>query len=71
MLVLYSIKLTFIVLGAIGLYTLVRLVLYRPLHQTTEEMIQAVISANDGKISKEQAIKAIQEDYKKNPENYM
>ena len=42
-----------------------------PKLEITEEMIQAVISANDGKISKEQAIKAIQEDYKKNPENYM
>jgi ATP-binding cassette, subfamily B, bacterial CvaB/MchF/RaxB len=41
MMVLYSIKLTAVVLGAIALYTLVRLVLYRPLHQATEEMIQA------------------------------
>lgn len=40
MMALYSIKLTLVVLGAISLYTLVRLVLYRPLHQTTEEMIQ-------------------------------
>ena len=37
----------------------------------TEDMIQAVINANDRKISKEEAIKAIHEDYKKNPENYM
>jgi|TARA_Y100000289_G_C3919999_1_gene149718 hypothetical protein len=39
--------------------------------EITEDMIQAVINANDGNISREQAIKAIQEDYKKNPENYM
>ena len=40
MMALYSIKLTALVLGAILLYTLVRLALYRPLHQATEEMIQ-------------------------------
>ena len=40
MMALYSIKLTVVVLGAIGLYTIVRLALYRPLHQATEEMIQ-------------------------------
>ena len=40
MMALYSLKLTAIVLGAITLYTIVRLVLYRPLHQATEEMIQ-------------------------------
>lgn len=40
MMALYSIKLTVVVLGAIGLYTVVRLALYRPLHQATEEMIQ-------------------------------
>lgn len=39
MMLLYSVKLTFIVLLAIGLYTLVRLVLYRPLHLATEELI--------------------------------
>lgn len=37
---LYSMKLTAIVIGGITFYTLVRLVLYRPLHQATEEMIQ-------------------------------
>lgn len=41
MMALYSVKLTAVVVGAIFLYTLVRLVLYRPLHRTTEEMIQA------------------------------
>lgn len=40
MMLLYSIKLTAVVLGAISLYTLVRLALYRPLHQATEELIQ-------------------------------
>ena len=40
MMALYSLKLTAIVLGAIVLYTIVRLALYRPLHQATEEMIQ-------------------------------
>ncbi|RHW75540.1 peptidase domain-containing ABC transporter [Colwellia sp. RSH04] len=40
MMVLYSLKLTAVVLGAIALYTIVRLALYRPLHQATEEMIQ-------------------------------
>jgi ATP-binding cassette subfamily B protein RaxB len=40
MMVLYSFKLTAEVLGAIALYTIVRLALYRPLHQATEEMIQ-------------------------------
>jgi ATP-binding cassette subfamily B protein RaxB len=41
MMLLYSIKLSAVVLGAIALYTLVRLALYRPLHQATEEMIQS------------------------------
>lgn len=45
MMALYSFKLTAVVLAAIALYTLVRLVLYRPLHQATEEMIQ--ISAKE------------------------
>ena len=40
MMLIYSLKLTAVVLGAIVLYTLVRLALYRPLHQATEEMIQ-------------------------------
>ena len=40
MMALYSLKLTAVVLGAIALYTIVRLALYRPLHQSTEEMIQ-------------------------------
>ena len=40
MMALYSLKLTAVVLGAIALYTVVRLALYRPLHQATEEMIQ-------------------------------
>ena len=40
MMALYSLKLTAVVLGAIILYTIVRLALYRPLHQATEEMIQ-------------------------------
>ncbi|MFQ3191606.1 MAG: ATP-binding cassette subfamily B protein RaxB [Paraglaciecola sp.] len=41
MMALYSLKLTAVVVGAIALYTLVRLALYRPLHQATEEMIQS------------------------------
>jgi ATP-binding cassette subfamily B protein RaxB len=41
MMLLYSIKLSAVVMGAIALYTLVRLALYRPLHQATEEMIQS------------------------------
>ena len=40
MMAFYSLKLTAVVLGAIVLYTIVRLALYRPLHQATEEMIQ-------------------------------
>ncbi|WP_275419487.1 peptidase domain-containing ABC transporter [Pseudoalteromonas sp. MMG024] len=40
MMALYSLKLTVVVLAAIAFYTLVRLALYRPLHQATEEMIQ-------------------------------
>ncbi|MFT6529791.1 MAG: ATP-binding cassette subfamily B protein RaxB [Psychrosphaera sp.] len=40
MMLLYSVKLTFVVLLAAGLYTIVRLVLYRPLHLATEELIQ-------------------------------
>jgi ATP-binding cassette subfamily B protein RaxB len=41
MMALYSLKLTAIVLGTIALYAIVRLVLYRPLHQATEELIQS------------------------------
>ncbi|MCH2055735.1 MAG: peptidase domain-containing ABC transporter [Thalassotalea sp.] len=41
MMALYSLKLTAVVLAAIALYALLRLTLYRPLHQATEEMIQA------------------------------
>ena len=41
MMALYSLKLTAVVLCAIALYTIVRLALYRPLHQATEEMIQS------------------------------
>ncbi len=41
MMALYSLKLSAVVLAAIALYTLIRLALYRPLHQATEEMIQA------------------------------
>jgi len=40
MMFLYSLKLTAIVIAAILLYAVVRLALYRPLHQATEEMIQ-------------------------------
>ena len=41
MMALYSLKLTAVVLVAIAMYTIVRLALYRPLHQATEEMIQS------------------------------
>jgi ATP-binding cassette subfamily B protein RaxB len=40
MMLFYSIKLTLIVLAAITLYALLRLALYRPLHQANEEAIQ-------------------------------
>ena len=40
MMLLYSVKLTFVVLAAVVLYTIIRLLLYRPLHQATEETIQ-------------------------------
>ncbi|MBO9492308.1 peptidase domain-containing ABC transporter [Endozoicomonas sp. G2_1] len=40
MMLLYSLKLTLVVLAAIALYTIIRLLLYRPLHQATEETIQ-------------------------------
>ena len=42
-----------------------------PKLEITNDMIQAVIDANGGNISREQAIKAIEEDYKKNPGKYM
>ncbi len=42
-----------------------------PKLEITNDMIQAVIDANGGNISREQAIKAIEEDYKKNPDKYM
>ena len=42
-----------------------------PKLEITNDMIQAVIEANGGNISREQAIKAIEEDYKKNPDKYM
>lgn len=38
--------------------------------EITEDMITATIEANGGKISREQAIKAIENAYKKNPENF-
>lgn len=38
---LYSLKLTAVVIFTIVLYTMVRLVLYRPLHEATEEMIRS------------------------------
>lgn len=41
MMFVYSFKLTAVVLGAIAIYTIIRLTLYRPLHQATEEMIQS------------------------------
>ncbi|WP_028111428.1 peptidase domain-containing ABC transporter [Ferrimonas kyonanensis] len=41
MMFIYSIKLTVVVLIAVALYYLLRLSLYRPLHRTTEESIQA------------------------------
>ena len=37
---LYSIQLTLIVLAAAVIYTLIRLLLYRPLHLASEELIQ-------------------------------
>lgn len=38
---IYSVKLTLVVLVAVVLYTILRLVLYRPLHQASEEAIQS------------------------------
>ncbi len=40
MMLIYSVKLTAVVLGAVTLYTIVRLTLFRPLHQATKEMIR-------------------------------
>jgi len=42
-----------------------------PKLEITEEMIQATINANGGNISRNDAIKAIEAAYKKNPENFM
>ena len=42
-----------------------------PKLEITEEMIQATIKANGGNISRNDAIKAIEAAYKKNPENFM
>lgn len=41
MMLFYSIELTLIVLVSIVIYTLIRLALYTPLHQATEELIQS------------------------------
>ena len=41
MMLLYSVKLTLVVVAAILIYALLRLALYRPLHRATEESIQA------------------------------
>jgi ATP-binding cassette subfamily B protein RaxB len=41
MMLIYSVKLTLIVIAAIFIYALLRLALYRPLHRATEESIQA------------------------------
>ncbi|MCL1048731.1 peptidase domain-containing ABC transporter [Shewanella abyssi] len=41
MMLMYSVKLTLVVVAAILIYALLRLALYRPLHRATEESIQA------------------------------
>lgn len=41
MMLLYSVKLTLVVVAVILIYALLRLALYRPLHRATEESIQA------------------------------
>ncbi|MCL1050328.1 peptidase domain-containing ABC transporter [Shewanella abyssi] len=41
MMLMYSVKLTMVVVAAILIYALLRLALYRPLHRATEESIQA------------------------------
>ncbi len=41
MMLIYSVKLTLVVVAAIAIYTLLRFALYRPLHRATEESIQA------------------------------
>jgi ATP-binding cassette subfamily B protein RaxB len=41
MMLMYSVKLTLVVVTAILIYALLRLALYRPLHRATEESIQA------------------------------
>ncbi|AAN52985.1 peptidase domain-containing ABC transporter [Shewanella oneidensis] len=41
MMLIYSVKLTLVVMAAVALYTLMRFALYRPLHRATEESIQA------------------------------
>lgn len=39
MMLIYSVKLTLVVMAAVALYTLMRFALYRPLHRATEESI--------------------------------
>ncbi|WP_442802091.1 MULTISPECIES: peptidase domain-containing ABC transporter [unclassified Shewanella] len=41
MMLIYSVKLTLVVVAAIAIYALLRFALYRPLHRATEESIQA------------------------------
>lgn len=41
MMLIYSVKLTLVVIAAVALYALMRFALYRPLHRATEESIQA------------------------------
>ncbi|WP_398364775.1 peptidase domain-containing ABC transporter [Shewanella halifaxensis] len=41
MMLVYSVKLTLVVVAAIAIYAILRLALYRPLHRATEESIQA------------------------------
>lgn len=59
MMFIYSVKLTLVVLGAIAIYTLIRLVLYRPLHQTTEELIQSSAKEQSNFLENIRAIQTI------------
>ena len=56
---LYSSQLTFVVLAAIGLYTVVRLGFYQPLHHATEESIRAKAKEQSNFLENLRAIQTI------------
>ena len=59
MMLLYSVKLTAVVVGAILIYTIIRLALYRSLHQATEEMIQSSAKEQSNFLENIRGIQAI------------